>query len=645
MTVHMTQLANVSDIHGGKARGLRLLIDGGFRVPPGLALSEADVHALGVDHSVGCQELDAWLRQADTLVAVRSSALVEDGAAKSYAGMFDSQLDVKPRLIDVLQAIEAVSMSGTSARVHAYTDQVTSGVTARIPVIIQRMVRPRISGVTFTAATATDGGDCLYIEWVEGLGEQLVSGKVTPSRITLPWHRSTGLLDRSAVVLQGGTPGGADLTSLCDAFDRLRAVYPGEWDVEWSIDDDGHLWLLQLRPITRPALVPATDAHDGFRHGAAASPGRAEGAAFIVDDDGDTDEFADGDVLIAEITEVEYVPAMRRAAAIVTEQGGMLSHAAIVARELGKPCVVGLTGARTTLRPGTQTVVDGTAGTVQQGKLTLGSAYGDDIDWRSVCFYDRGLEVSADGLPFYVESLPTGLTAYTADDIAPARLPAIQRALRQQFRHHVDIVADQKLLWFREWQRFNQLAPVAALQAMLTTAIARWDDTALETTIQTLKTIAAESAHQRYESRAHELYLRELGAALHSLCGVAVEGIGAWASYRDTMQWCRDQRISFNSLLTTPADAPHLPDRIRRILRCVTILSELRNTAYPYFIETGAFTLEYFQNRADLVAAVCQEFEMRFEDETRSLNQLYHQQFFTTFDPAWHKLTLTAMLA
>ncbi len=630
----MVELNQVTEAHGGKAQGLRRLIEGGFQVPPGLAVSAEAVEALLAGNEQLTAVLGAWLTQHGRPVAVRSSAANEDGTTASFAGMYDTRLGISPQLADVLPAIEAVSGSSSSARVSAYAD----AQTARIPVIIQQMIDPSVSGVAFTAAVASDGADSLYVEWVEGLGEQLVSGRATPARLTVPWDSASRRLRRDRLTLTGNTLPKQNVASLCDAVERVASTYDGSWDIEWSIDRDGALWLLQLRPITRPILVtePCTMAL-----AIPASPGRAQGPAFLVDDEGDTTGLHDGDVLVAEITEVDYVPAMRRAAAIVTEQGGMLSHAAIIAREFGKPCIVGLTGAREQLQPQAVTTVDGTTGLIQQNGLILGAGHRQEMDWRSLCFYDRGIEVEAAGTSVYVEALPTGVTAYTADVLDASQLARVQAELRRGFHREVEIVTDQKLLWYWEWQRFNQMHPIAFLEAMLRVAIARWNASDLGRAITAIMDLARASAGHAHDTRLAKLYASEFGAALHALCGVAVEGIGAWAAYRDTLGWRQATGLTFSDMLTVPDTDSRLTPGIQHIRACLHTLSKLRNESYPYFISTGAFTLEYFQGkRAELVERVCNEQALPYENEHESLNHLYTLQGFRQHDEQWFTRTL-----
>ena len=148
---------------------------------------------------------------------------------------------------------------------------------------------------------------------------------------------------------------------------RIEGHYGTPQDTEWAIDSSGTVWMLQSRPVTAAggeslAEPPAKRGAELVR-GLGAAPGAASGPARIVASlDGSGERLADGEVLVAHMTAPDWVPLMRRAAAIVTDSGGMTCHAAIVSRELGIPCVVGTAEATQVLRDGEVVTVDATPG-------------------------------------------------------------------------------------------------------------------------------------------------------------------------------------------------------------------------------------------------------------------------------------------
>jgi pyruvate,water dikinase len=140
--------------------------------------------------------------------------------------------------------------------------------------------------------------------------------------------------------------------------------YGAPQDTEWAVDADGALWMLQSRPIT---AVGAPEAAETLVRGLGAAPGTGSGPVRVVADLASAEELRDGDVLVTHMTAPDWVPLMRRAAAVVTDAGGMTCHAAIVSRELGIPCVVGTRDATTKLRDGELVTVDATRGAVRAG--------------------------------------------------------------------------------------------------------------------------------------------------------------------------------------------------------------------------------------------------------------------------------------
>ena len=328
----------------------------------------------------------------DPLVAVRSSATAEDTAQFSFAGMFESFLNVSGKM-ELIDAVKRCWASTFGARVLFY--RVKQGLPAEMPVavIVQRMVSSEKSGVMFTVDPATQDSTRMVIEAVWGLGEAIVQGAVTPDRhvldkaslavltsnvetkeFLLAWDgakRTTARVDltndprASAPVL---TP--RELEALGTLARRAEQHYGKPQDLEFAIEG-GAIYLTQTRPITtlHDDAHAATPDKTGrvLARGLGASPGRASGVVRVLASPDDDAIMQPGEVLVTRMTSPDWVPIMRRAVAIVTDAGGMTSHAAIVARELGLPCIVGAHDATRVLATGVTVSVDGSAGTVTEG--------------------------------------------------------------------------------------------------------------------------------------------------------------------------------------------------------------------------------------------------------------------------------------
>lgn len=332
-------------------------------------------------------------------VAVRSSATAEDTAAASFAGMNASFLNVIG-VDDVLAAVRRCWASLFGARSIVYRSERGFGQAEMdIAVVVQLQVQSARAGVMFTADPTGAHPDQIVIEGAFGLGESVVSGSVSPDRYIVGkpgFEIVTRDIRRKELVIES-TPGGGVTTSepsperatapvlsdeevlaVAKLGVRVEQHYGRAQDTEWAYDPDGLLWLLQARPVTtgEHGDAPAPAGGDGkpLVTGLAAAPGVASGRVRIVERPQDAGRLVDGEVLVARMTSPDWVPFMRRAAAIVTDSGGVTCHAAIVSRELGIPCIVGTTDATAVLENGREVTVDATRGVVTAGRAQMAAA-------------------------------------------------------------------------------------------------------------------------------------------------------------------------------------------------------------------------------------------------------------------------------
>ncbi|HQU07942.1 MAG TPA: PEP-utilizing enzyme [Candidatus Paceibacterota bacterium] len=364
-----------------------------------------------------------------------------------------------------------------------------------------------------------------------------------------------------------------------------------------------------------------------------ASPGTGVGPVRVVDDD-THNLLRDGEVLVSTITEVAYLPAMQRAAAIVTEEGGLLSHAALVARELGKPCVVGVKDATTILRDGEIAEVDGTVGTVRQGALNIGAGGSNELDWRYLYLYDRGFEINLSGTPVYLEPTLDGLFAFVDDELEQDALNALDAEIRRKFFMSPNIVSSDRRIWFNEWRRYNQLRTVTLMDAAFSSAISSWNYRRLEQSIDTLRSLVIEIENRPKETGVDLLFWGELGAALHALGFMLVEGRAVWSLYRDTATMRANQNISVSTLLQNTNGYIEHFERVdgRSIGRCLDLLGEFRNSSYTFFAEHGVFDSDYFGSREALIEAAGRECGLAENDTDVMLDQFYKTDTFDILD-------------
>jgi pyruvate,water dikinase len=343
---------------------------------------------------------EAYVKMGKGLVAVRSSGTAEDLPEASFAGQQATFLNVQGEK-EVVEAVHGCWASLFGARAIFYRqEQGFDHFKVGIAVPVQRMVQSEAAGVMFTVEPTTSNKENLTIEAVLGLGEMIVSGDVTPDHYSIR-KKDLEFLEKDIkkqewkLVKKTGAHGKSDnikidltkeeqarqkitdaeIIELAKIGLTLEKHYDFPQDVEWATEN-GKIYIVQTRPITTlKETAGATHDIDApvLLSGAPASPGVANGPVKIVPDPSQIDKVLQGDVLVAEMTTPDFVPAMKRAAAIVTDRGGRTAHAAIVSRELGIPCVVGCEKATAILKDGQIITVDGGNGKVYDGKIEVAS--------------------------------------------------------------------------------------------------------------------------------------------------------------------------------------------------------------------------------------------------------------------------------
>lgn len=338
----------------------------------------------------------AYRKLGQGLVAVRSSATAEDLPEASFAGQQSTFLNVEGE-DNVVAAVQKCWASLFEPRAIYYREQQGfDQLSVGIAVPIQKMVQSSASGVIFTLEPITGNRNIIVIEAVYGLGEALVAGEVKPDLYMIAKDKMVitskriSHQERKLVFNPNGKNGetnvwqlvtpskqeqqkipDADILKLTEIALRIENHYQSPQDIEWA-QENSELYIVQTRPITTVGtaqLEPEIDA-PVLLVGDAASPGLATGPAKIIRSAREMDKVNRGDVMVTEMTAPDFVPAMKRAAAIVTDRGGRTSHAAIVSRELSIPCVVGAGEATSILRDGQVITVDGSHGKVYSGTVT-----------------------------------------------------------------------------------------------------------------------------------------------------------------------------------------------------------------------------------------------------------------------------------
>ncbi|MDO8553200.1 MAG: phosphoenolpyruvate synthase [Candidatus Micrarchaeota archaeon] len=352
--------------------------------------------------------------QREVYVAVRSSATAEDLPGASFAGQQSTYLNIKGSD----NVVESVKMCWASLfepraiyyRVQNNFEHMKVGLAA----VVQMMVQSEKSGVIFTVDPLYQDPNLMSIETGYGLGETVVSGQITPDTYRIDKSLMT-IVDKSIskqtwmltkigdknqrVEIKDEMQGkqkiqDSEVIDLARIASKIEHHYQFPQDIEYAIEK-GNIYIVQSRPITtlnkdkekiefKPvgsvttSAIPeqktsTTSTVANFSEakilakGLGSSPGIGIGKVRILNSSKEMKIMERGDILVTDMTTPDFVPAMKKSAAIVTNTGGMTSHAAIVSRELGIPCVVGTGNATQVLKTGVDVTVDGTHGVIYEG--------------------------------------------------------------------------------------------------------------------------------------------------------------------------------------------------------------------------------------------------------------------------------------
>ena len=326
------------------------------------------------------------------LVAVRSSATAEDLPNASFAGQQETFLNVKGEE-NLLTKLKETWASLFDARAIFYRHENNfDHFKIGIAIPVQKMIESETSGIMFTLDPVTNDKSKIVIEAIFGLGELIVRGAVTPDHYEVA-KDSMEIINKkiSPQIVQFIKDGDVDkevqidpdkgnlqkitdeqILQLAVLGKKLEEHYRFPQDSEWAIEKD-KIYLVQTRPITTIKSNNKTESTAEqinlklILKGDPASPGIACGPVKILQNAREIDRVVKGDVLVAPQTNPDFVPAMKKAVAIITDKGGRTSHAAIVSREIGIPAVVGTGEATVKLTEGMEVTVNGATGEIYEG--------------------------------------------------------------------------------------------------------------------------------------------------------------------------------------------------------------------------------------------------------------------------------------
>jgi len=334
-------------------------------------------------------------------VAVRTSATAEDSLDASFAGQGDTFLNVIGEVNVVNRVRECWSSLFTSRSIFYQVKKHYDHFKIGVAVPVQKLINSEISGIMFTTNPVTNAKNEIIVESIWGLGEYIVQGKITPEQYIVD-KSNWKIISKEHVSQDIQLIKGEDETKevpvpktkvnknkidasmaikIAKIGQKLHEHYGKPQDIEFAIDR-GKLYIVQTRPIT--TIITSQKTLDNQKQiidqtpyltGEPASPGISSGVVVIIKNPKEITRAQKGQILVTTMTTPDFVPAMKKVNGIITDKGGQTSHAAIVSRELGVPCVVGAKTATKDLKEGDIVTLNGTEGKIWKGDLTNGQDF------------------------------------------------------------------------------------------------------------------------------------------------------------------------------------------------------------------------------------------------------------------------------
>ncbi len=340
LLVKLGMKEEVINLFGGKSYGLAKLNSINVEIPWTVVIP--------IGKNVNYEELDEKIPKEIKYFSVRSSADIEDGENHSFAGMFDSYLNVSRN--DLIENIQKVKNSIYNNRLKSYISK-NNLTKPKMAVILEKFVEPQFAGVWMGSSLSSG-----LLEYTNGNGDKLVSGKVIPKREVYKKNYSKD----NYLKVNGKNIG--------DIFISIQKKLKVISDFEWMILDK-KLILLQFRPVTTKVkqynYKKGKISKSNVIRGIPCSSGRVEGTIQFLNSP--KEDFKEGNILLAWITDPEWIPHMMKAKGIITASGGLLCHAGIISRELDIPCVTGVGGdvvKKLSIKENVKVILDGDNGTI-----------------------------------------------------------------------------------------------------------------------------------------------------------------------------------------------------------------------------------------------------------------------------------------
>ena len=598
------ELKEAKNTCGGKAYGLYKLIQAGINVPKGIAIKDSTSLS-----NENISELENKLKEFDKndTLAIRSSASDEDGNIKSFAGIFETVLNVNNNIEDVIKSINKVNDSANTDKTKNYSNN-----NFKMNIVIQKMINPKISGICFTNVIDISGKRCAMLEYVEGIGETLVSGKSNSNRIIISYVNDK--LDYNRVRLEGNLVNFDGFKELCELINKAINSYDKNLDIEWCIDENNVAYLLQARPITKEIFIEKSKDNESTNT-IVASKGYVEAETYVIDSDLDYEElkkeienFPENKILVCDYTETYYLPAMKKAKGIITNTGSALCHAAIVSRELNIPCIVGYDNATTIFPTGTLIKLDANNNSISVGNENMLISKEYKLNFGELDCFDNYIEIILNETKIFLENTFDGIHVYKPDKLTNTEINEIEKFVRKTFKQVPTFSHDEnKYLWIKEVNRFHKLPYFSKYYNKVKECSKEFNESKLINIQEEL--ISKARIYLTYKKTSKDtilnIFIDEIIASINEILdGIIPFGYPMYESYVQSLQLLESEGKTYNDLFRNTLFKNEKLIKIQRFLQAV---SKIKNESYQIVWDMGGNDPDYYEKRDKKVKEILNE--------------------------------------
>ena len=602
-----------SNLCGGKAYGLSLLSKMNIRIPKGIIVKSFKNEK---SDEIAIKDFISHFSKSQKF-AVRSSANVEDGEFNSFAGIFETMLNVDNDYLKIKEAISFVLKSSTSDVVKSYTNNNK----VEMSVIIQEMIKPVYSGVCFTNALNVNGKRAAMIEIVEGEGDKLVSGIYNSSKMVIPYIN--GKFEENYCEYSGNFINLYFIQQLITIINKINKTYPKGVDIEWCVDNKNRTFITQMRPITKPIYINK-EYSNSEGQGIIITNGNVRGNAYFIDFDlpyesmvKSINEFPEGSILISQATETYFLPAMKKASAIITELGSVLCHAAILARELNIPCVVACKDITKKVKTGDKIELDTIHGIIKinNNEIYLNKKF--HFNYSDLDCFENYFEYSLRDQKVFIELTYDGIIIHSNEKLDGDNREELELFVRLHFGICPKYSEDNnKYLWIMEIERFKKLPLFLQFYSEINQAGKNLDADFLNTIKDQLLLIVKKlvKALDSCDDELLKIFIKEYCAAINELLvGVIPFGQTLLESYNQSIQLLEKENINFNDLLNKQIQVKD--KKLKKICEFLQCLSEIKNSTYQKIWDMGAMDPDYFEKRDGDIAELLKIRNINYKNE------------------------------